>query len=234
MLGYEVVANTGVNTSWWRHQMETFSALLAICTGNSPVSGECPSQRPVTRSFDIYFDLRLNKRLCKQSWGWWLETLLIPLWRHSNLIRSFNYGIALTWTGHSITLLWRYHILIFFIASIIMVLEHFREHWPHLTSIYLRFLSTNLPISNMHTYLWAAITERSNGYQNADEHTLEKGRIEPVSYIMNAFILLQNNRMLCLSAGLWMSSFLSVLVNCSSGCREFFNNVVKTSLLVHK
>ena len=39
--------------TWWRHQMETFSALLAICAGNSPVPGEFPSQRPVTRSFDV-------------------------------------------------------------------------------------------------------------------------------------------------------------------------------------
>ena len=53
--------------SWWRHQMETFSALLAICAGNSPVSGEFPAQRPVTRSFDIFFDLRLDKRLSEQS-----------------------------------------------------------------------------------------------------------------------------------------------------------------------
>ena len=53
--------------SWWRHQMETFSALLAICAGNSPVPGEFPTQRPVTRSFDVYFDLRPNKRLSKQS-----------------------------------------------------------------------------------------------------------------------------------------------------------------------
>ena len=64
-------------TTWWRHQMEAFSALLAICAGNS-------TQRPVTWSFDIYCDLRLNKRLCKQSRGWWFETLLCPLWRHSN------------------------------------------------------------------------------------------------------------------------------------------------------
>ena len=47
--------------------------------------GEFPTQRPVTRSFDVYFDLRLNKRLCKQSWGWWFETLLCPLWRHSTV-----------------------------------------------------------------------------------------------------------------------------------------------------
>ena len=51
------------------------SALLAICVGNSPVPGEFPAQRPVTRSFDVFFDMRLNKRLSKQSWGWWFETL---------------------------------------------------------------------------------------------------------------------------------------------------------------
>ena len=50
--------------SWWRHQMETFSALLAICAGNS-VAGEIPAQMPVTRNFDVFFDLRLNKRLSK-------------------------------------------------------------------------------------------------------------------------------------------------------------------------
>ena len=42
-------------------QMETFSALLAICAGNSPVTGEFLAHRPVTRSFDVLFDLRLKK-----------------------------------------------------------------------------------------------------------------------------------------------------------------------------
>ena len=74
---------------WWRHEMEAFSALLAICAGNSPVPGEFHTQRPVTRSFDVYFDLRLNKRLCKQWRGWWFETLLCPLWRHSNAEDNF-------------------------------------------------------------------------------------------------------------------------------------------------
>ena len=69
---------------WWRHQMETFSALLDICAGNSPVPGEFPTQRPVTRSFDVFFDLRLYIRLSKQSWGWWFETLSRSLWRHCN------------------------------------------------------------------------------------------------------------------------------------------------------
>ena len=45
--------------------METISALLAICAGNSPVTGEFPAQRPVTRSFDVFFDLRLYKRLSR-------------------------------------------------------------------------------------------------------------------------------------------------------------------------
>ena len=70
--------------SWWRHQMETFSALLALCAGNSPITGEFPEQRPVTLSFDVFFDLRLNKRLSKQSRGWWFETPSHPLWRHFN------------------------------------------------------------------------------------------------------------------------------------------------------
>ena len=58
--------------------METFSALLTLCAGNSPVTGEFPLQRPVTRSLDIIFDLCLNKRLNKQSWGWWSETPSLP------------------------------------------------------------------------------------------------------------------------------------------------------------
>ena len=69
---------------WWRHQMETFSALLAFCAENSPVPGEFSAQRSVTRSFDVFFDLRLNKRLSKHLWGWWFETLSRPLWRHRN------------------------------------------------------------------------------------------------------------------------------------------------------
>ena len=68
----------------WRHQMETFPALLAICAGNSPVTGDFPVQKPVTRSFDVFFDLRLNKQLSKQSWGWWFETSSRSLWRHCN------------------------------------------------------------------------------------------------------------------------------------------------------
>ena len=67
----------------WCHQMEAFSTLLALCARNSPVTSEFPTQRPVTRSFDVFFDLHLNKRLSK-SWGGWFETPLHSLWCHCN------------------------------------------------------------------------------------------------------------------------------------------------------
>ena len=47
--------------SWWRHQIETFSVLLALCVGNSPVTREFPSHRPVTWSFDVFFDYPSTK-----------------------------------------------------------------------------------------------------------------------------------------------------------------------------
>ena len=46
-----------MDKSWRRHQMETFTALLALGAGNSPVTSEYPAQRPVTRSFDVFYDL---------------------------------------------------------------------------------------------------------------------------------------------------------------------------------
>ena len=60
------------------------SALLALCEGNSPITGEFTSQRPVTRSFDVFFYLRLNKRLRKPSRHRWFETPLCSIWRHCN------------------------------------------------------------------------------------------------------------------------------------------------------
>ena len=71
---------------WWRHKMETFFALLALCAGNSPVPGEFPSQRPLTRAFDVFFDMCLNKQLIKQSRRWSFETQSRPLWRHFDAI----------------------------------------------------------------------------------------------------------------------------------------------------
>ena len=96
--------------AWWRHQMEPFSALLGPCAGNSPVTGEFPAKRPVTRSFDVFFHLGLNKRLSKQCWGWWFETPSRPLWRHCNG-HSINLLAAVVsqWNGNVISTMWNFH-----------------------------------------------------------------------------------------------------------------------------
>ena len=87
---------TGVNevtlSTRWRHQMETFSASLVICVGNSPAPGEFPTQRPETWSFDASFNLRPNKRLSKQSRCWWFETPSRPLWRNCNVMKTSGYS----------------------------------------------------------------------------------------------------------------------------------------------
>ena len=75
--------------AWWRHQMEHFPRYWPFVRGihrsavNSPHKGHA-----VTRSFDVFFDWRLKKRLSKQSWGWWFEAPSRPLWRHCNRLTS--------------------------------------------------------------------------------------------------------------------------------------------------
>ena len=69
--------------------METVSALLSLCAGNSPVTGEFHSRRPVTRRFDVFFDVRPNKRLSKQSRRRWFDAPLCSLWRHCNDFARF-------------------------------------------------------------------------------------------------------------------------------------------------
>ena len=79
----------GTHTPWWRYQMETFSAWLALCAG--------------TRSFDVFFGLRLNKRLSKQSRRWWFGKPLRSLWRHCKALQSYEiceWNITfVTWTS---------------------------------------------------------------------------------------------------------------------------------------
>ena len=71
--------------TWWRHQMETFSALQAICEGNSPVTGEFPAQRPVTRGFDISLIWpRINGWVNNHEADDLRREYSPPLWRHSN------------------------------------------------------------------------------------------------------------------------------------------------------
>ena len=130
--------------AWWRHQMETFSALLAICAGHSPVSGEFPAQRPVTRAFDVSFDLRLNKRLSKQSLGWWLETLSCSLWRQSNGFPSQRASYA-----PRVSMSWRHNVQL-------DTLSHPKPtsiiHVPSHTCIYLCSLRLCQDISSKHIH----------------------------------------------------------------------------------
>ena len=100
-------------TEWWRHQRETFSASLAICAGNSPVPGGFPAQRPVMHSNDVFFDLRLNKRLSQQSKGWWFETLSFPLccncngWTYDRrAVHVRQFSVAETYLVQSLPLTW--------------------------------------------------------------------------------------------------------------------------------
>ena len=79
--------------AWWRHQMVTLSALLALCDGNSPVTGEFPSQRPVTQNFDVLFDLCLNKQLSKQLICPWFETPSCSLWHHCKKYLQYNFSV---------------------------------------------------------------------------------------------------------------------------------------------
>ena len=68
----------------WKHFPRYWLFVRGI--HRSPVYS--PSQRPVTRSFDVFFDLRVNERLSKQSRGWWFETPSRSLWRHCNECES--------------------------------------------------------------------------------------------------------------------------------------------------
>ena len=75
-------------SKYWCRMMTSSNGTIFRITGHlcGEFTGQrwIPVPRPVTRSFDVFFDLHLNKRLSKQSWGWWFETPSRPLWRHRN------------------------------------------------------------------------------------------------------------------------------------------------------
>ena len=88
------------------HMMTSWNGNIIRVTGH--LCGEftgprwTPAQRPVTRSFDVFFDLHPNKRLSKQWRGWWFETPSCPLWRHRNesvLLRHWLVTLHLYFVG---------------------------------------------------------------------------------------------------------------------------------------
>ena len=138
--------NLKCHLSWWRHQMETFSALLAICSGNSPVTGEFPAQRAASRSFDVFFYPRLNKWLSEQSRCWWFETSSRPLWRHYNVFKLWLSSGRLT---NCHVVYWPWHYLIIYYSEygtsssinvkiLHRLIIHFQatQHFPYCESYY--------------------------------------------------------------------------------------------------
>ena len=104
MIYFDNFATVYVTTNDWGDFCNDYSSLFMMTSSNGnifrvtgplcgeftdhrwiPLTGYFPSQRPVTRSFDVFFDLRLNKRLSKQSRRWWFETPPCSLWRHCNV-----------------------------------------------------------------------------------------------------------------------------------------------------
>ena len=89
--------------SWWRDQWKYFPRNWPL-DGEFTGPGEFPTQMPVMRSFDVFFDLRLNKRLSKQPWGWWFETPSWSLWRQCNVHRgphaTFTYYMHMIRVGY--------------------------------------------------------------------------------------------------------------------------------------
>ena len=93
-----VIDSTAVwSSSWWRHQMETFPRHWLFVRGihrslvNSPHKGQWRG----ALMFSLIY--ALNKRLSKQSWGWWFETPTRSLWSHCNACPFF---LTVTWINH--------------------------------------------------------------------------------------------------------------------------------------
>ena len=158
--------------TWWRHQMETFSALLTICAENSPVTGEFSAHRSMTRSFDVFFDLRLNKRLSKQWWGWWFETPLCPLWRHCNKTQTtLHAAVGNTWIS-PITPNNQYDLLIDITEAYVILGSHLGlSYFPRLMLVLFSYHPVHTVygwINLVRCTLWAALCCIENIITRAD------------------------------------------------------------------
>ena len=111
--------------AWWRHQMETFSALLALCVANSPLTGEFPAHRPVTRSCDLFFELHLingqvnngeagDLRRHRVHYG---VTVMMLAFRLANSNTFSNNNPSLEGISRNMTNLCRYYLTIFVIQT---------------------------------------------------------------------------------------------------------------------
>ena len=118
--------------SWnsrWHHQMETFSALLGLCAGNSQVTGEFPSQRPVTQG--CFFDLRPYRNqisLCTTRLHY-SELALPQLILNSRQSRTVQVLWYFTDNGTYVLGVWYTH-------DDVIKWKHFPRHWPFVRGIH--------------------------------------------------------------------------------------------------
>ena len=111
--------------------METFSALLAICAGNSPVSGEFPAQRPVTRSFDVFFDVRVwvNTREAGHLRRYRIHYDVIVMWKYR--LRKGGHFVQGSELNHAFSIThWRtYHHVLYFYKYSVSYGYEMRSEW---------------------------------------------------------------------------------------------------------
>ena len=86
---WQIVTRQPMMTSSNRNIFRVTGSLCGKVTGHPWI----PLQKRATRRFDVFFDLRLIKRLSKRSWGWWFETPLRPLWRQCDAFLGYPPGI---------------------------------------------------------------------------------------------------------------------------------------------
>ena len=120
-------------SSWWHHQMKTFSALLAICVGNSPVTSDFLAQRPVTRSFDVFLIcVGINSCINNREAGDLRRHH--PLWRHCNvaaLTKTFQNDSIFIWVNEGKIRVLFYEIWVHFTRY-----ESYLRVWPLLVLCY--------------------------------------------------------------------------------------------------
>ena len=205
----------------WKH----FPRHWPLC-GEFTFTGEFPAQRPVTRRFDVFFDLRLNKRLSKQSWGWWFETPWCSLWRHGN-VESIDWSVV--WSN-----LWRHDgeeiCLQSLLLSIVRYSIHLSQVWEYMASEILSHLASNHQVNwclespTFYEYSDALSTACSQIRVNDNMMrylNLRQGFILSVSNssgnFINVNIYIHNNnvRFGCYSVLLWH--------NCKLHCKVLFD-----------
>ena len=121
--------------------------------------GEFPAQRPVMRSFDVFFDLHPNKRLSKQPWGWWFETPSWSLWRQCNVI-LFNLVLRISHMCMLPLILHTSYTMYFHFPQVYVTLSYYMHHsqlFPFSVDVYSTdYVYLKLPIilQHLHTVLW--------------------------------------------------------------------------------